>query len=212
LRGPGGWGKIRRELPENRTMRALPCCLAVVFLASACGGSSVQRVDADSTVDLSGRWNDTDARLVATGLIQEFLASERFQEFAEKHGDTPPSVIIGTVVNRSLEHIDVRLLGDQFERAISDSGKVTFVANASERGELRREKVDQLSNASQDTRKDLGQERGADLMLKGEITSIADAAGGKTMVYYQVNLKLIDLLTNEKVWVGEKKVKKVIGR
>ena len=49
-------------------------------------------------------------------------------------------------------------------------------------------------------------------MLKGQINTITDAAGKTTLKYYQTELELIDIETNEKVWIGQKKIKKVVGR
>ena len=36
---------------------------ALAAAAAGCGGKSVTRIDEDETVDISGRWNDTDSRL-----------------------------------------------------------------------------------------------------------------------------------------------------
>ncbi|MBM4386883.1 MAG: penicillin-binding protein activator LpoB, partial [Deltaproteobacteria bacterium] len=90
--------------------------------------------------------------------------------------------------------------------------KAKFVASKEEREEIREEKGDQLEHASEETKKDVGQEYGADFMLKGEINAIEDRAGGKAVVSYQVNFELIDIETNEKVWFGEKEIKKVIEK
>jgi len=61
-----------------------------------------------------------------------------------------------------------------------------------------------------ETAKELGQEKGADYMLKGTINSIVDSFEGQRVVYYQVDLELIDLENNTKVWIGNKKIKKFI--
>jgi len=70
--------------------------------------------------------------------------------------------------------------------------------------------VDQAKNASVKTAKSMGQEYGADFMLKGQINSIDDQAGKQALKYYQVELELIDMTTNEKVWIGQKKIKKTV--
>jgi len=56
----------------------------------------------------------------------------------------------------------------------------------------------------------MGQEHGADFMLKGQINTINDAAGKQEVKYYQVELELINMLTNEEAWIGQKKIKKVV--
>jgi hypothetical protein len=43
--------------------------LVFIFLVAACAGPSVKRTEVDETIDLSGKWNDTDSRLVAEEMI-----------------------------------------------------------------------------------------------------------------------------------------------
>ena len=40
--------------------------------------------------------------------------------------------------------------------------------------------------------------------------TIIDAAAGKAVRFYQVELELINLESNEKVWIGQKKLKKLV--
>ena len=58
--------------------------------------------------------------------------------------------------------------------------------------------------------KSMGKERGADFMLVGGIDQINDSVEGKQVRYYQVELEMIDLESNEKVWIGQKKIKKLV--
>jgi hypothetical protein len=67
-------------------------------------------------------------------------------------------------------------------------------------------------HSSEETMKGPGEEVGADFMLIGTINSIRDEAGGKVMMFYQTNLELVNMANNIKVWVGEKKIKKLIKR
>ena len=57
--------------------------LVVAALAvSACGIKRVSRVDPNSVTDLSGRWNDTDSRLVANELIGQSLGASWARDWA----------------------------------------------------------------------------------------------------------------------------------
>ncbi len=58
----------------------------------------------------------------------------------------------------------------------------------------------------------MGQEIGADYMLKGSINTIVDAVSGEQARFYQVDMTLIDLASNRKVWVGQKKIKKTVEK
>jgi penicillin-binding protein activator len=188
--------------------------LFVVLFASsmlfACG-QSVTRVDANKVTDLSGNWNDTDSRLVAQEMVQDVLSRNWLSNFTRKKGK-PPTVIVGSVRNLSHEHINTRTFISDIERELINSGDVNFVASAGERQEIRDERKDQDLNASEATRKAMGQETGADFMLQGTINSIVDATSGEQARFYQIDLNLIDLATNRKVWIGQKKIKKTIQK
>jgi hypothetical protein len=57
----------------------------------------------------------------------------------------------------------------------------------------------------------MGMEVGADFMLIGEINQINDQEGGEQVRFYQVDLTLINIETNVKSWVGQKKIKKYVA-
>jgi len=186
--------------------------VAAVTLAviSACG-QQVTRVETDTVVDLSGNWNDTDSRLVADEMIQDALSQSWLSRFNREQGK-PPTVIVGEVRNLSHEHINTRTFIADMERALINSGEVDFVASSEEREEIRSERKDQDLHAAEQTRKAMGQEIGADFMLKGTINTIIDAISGEQVRFYQVDLTLIDLANNRKVWLGQKKIKKTIEK
>jgi penicillin-binding protein activator len=185
----------------------------LVFLAlSVAGcGTEVKRMDAAEVKDLSGAWNDTDSQQVSEEMIRDVMARAWLSEFTRTK-KRQPAVIVGEVRNLSHEHINVNTFVSDLERAMINSDKVQFVASSTEREEIRGERKDQDVNASEDTRKAMGQEKGADFMLKGTINTIIDASGSTQLRYYQVDLTLISLVDNRKVWVGQKKIKKLVER
>ena len=184
--------------------------LIVVTIVAACG-TKVTRIETDEVVDLSGRWNDTDSQLVAEGMINDCLNHPWANQFLLKTGRTP-DLIVGTIRNKSSEHISIETFTKDLERAIINSGKASFVASSEERSAIRAERRDQDLNAAFESRKAAGQEAGADYMLIGSINSIVDRLDNERVVYYQVNLELIDMTDNRKVWIGDKKIKKFVER
>ncbi len=195
----------------KRNAIAVLMCGALCVLCVAGCGKKVTRVAPDSTIDLSGKWNDTDSRLVADEMIGDCLSRPWYTAgYANK---VPvPTIIVGDVRNKSHEHINVETFVKDLERTLINSGKVEFVANKSERLQIREEVADQMVNSSEETRKDGGEESGADLMLIGSINTIADQEGNKAVMYYQINLELIEIETHKKLWIGDKKIKKYITR
>jgi len=193
----------------KRGFIATTTVIVLASLLSACG-PSVERIRPDETRDLSGLWNDTDSRLVSEEMINDCLSRPWISNFQTKQ-HKPPAVIVGTVRNLSHEHINVQTFTNDMERALINSGRVEFVASKAERSEIREERADQDLNASAASRKAMGQELGADFMLQGTINTIIDTDGKHQVRYYQVDLTLISLVDNRKVWLGQKKIKKFLS-
>jgi uncharacterized protein (TIGR02722 family) len=180
----------------------------IIILALACR-RTVTRVDSDQTIDLSGRWNDTDSRLVAEEMTKDMLNRPWRNDFETAKGKKP-TMIVGIITNKSIEHIEPETFVKDMERECVNTGLVRVVQNSDLREKIRTERADQQQFASQETTKKWGRELGADYMLFGTINSIVDVYNKRQVTYYQVNLELADLETNEIVWIGEKKIKKYI--
>lgn len=192
-------------------MKKILITMLLLPLLFACG-TKVERMDVDVTKDLSGKWNDTDSRLVAETMIQECLNGAWYAKAVKETRGKEPVVIVGTVVNDTMEHINTGAFVEELQRALINSGKIEFVASSSERGEIRQERLEQDEYASEATRKSFGQEVGADYMLSGVLSSIVDQEGRKSVVFYQVNLKLINIETNKILWNGQKQIKKYVAK
>ena len=182
------------------------------MILSGCGAKkTVSRIEPEQVTDLSGRWNDTDSRLVSQEMINDCLNHPWLNQHMTKTAKKP-IIIVGSMRNKSSEHIAVKTFVNDIERAFINSGQVTVVASATDREELRSEKEDQRIFASPETIKEMGRELGADYMMTGEINTIVDQEGGRKVIFYQVDLTLTSIETNVKVWLGQKKIKKFISR
>jgi uncharacterized protein (TIGR02722 family) len=180
----------------------------LIFIAGC--STKVTRVSTDSTIDLSGRWNDADSRLVAEEMIRDCLSQRWLYKWDQMN--KRPTVILVKITYSSHEHINTGTFSKDLERSLLNSGKVDFVANKNEREQLREEKSDQAENATARTAKSAHEEIGADLMLIGSINTIVDQEGNRAVLYYQTNMELVDLESHQKVWIGEKKIKKYVER
>jgi penicillin-binding protein activator len=191
--------------------RVAALVLLLAGLAGCGAETKVTRVDAGVVTDLSGRWNDTDSRMVAESMVKEALEYPWLSNFSQTNR-RQPVVVVGTVLNNSHEHINVQTFVTDLERELTNSQKITFVAGKSEREEVRVERKEQAMYSREDTQKAPGKEIGADYMMKGTIATILDEADGTKAMFYQVDLQMVDLESNAKVWFGQKKIKKVIEK
>ncbi len=179
------------------------------MIISSCS-RQVTRVSTDQAIDVSGNWNNTDSRLVAEEMTQTILGGKWLPTHLEEKKGKRPVVVVGVVKNKSHEHIDAETFVKDVEQAFIKSERVRLVQGGKKREELRAEKADQQDNASVSTMKKFGLENGADYILQGSINSIVDSHKRKKVVYYQVNLELTDIQTNEVVWIGDKKIAKYV--
>ncbi|HWV71938.1 MAG TPA: penicillin-binding protein activator LpoB, partial [Pseudosphingobacterium sp.] len=200
--------KYKNYMQLKRLTLALAITASSVFIFSC--ARQVTRVSPDEAIDISGNWNNTDSRMVADEMTKTILGSGWLSDHLEKQAGKKPVVIVGMVQNKSHEHIDAETFVKDVEKAFLQTQRVRLVQGGKKREELRAEKADQQDNASLSTMKKFGLENGADYILQGSINSIVDSHKRQKVVYYQVNLELTDIQTNEVVWIGEKKIAKYV--
>ena len=184
--------------------------LSSAMLFDSCKGTQqVTRVDANTIIDLSGRWNETDSRLVAEEMVSDMMLRPWLVEF-EKATGKRPVFVVGIVKNKSHEHIAVETFIKDIEKSVLNIGKVRLVTAGEAREKLRKERADQNEFATPSSISKWGKELGADFILQGVLNSIVQENGKQKIVFYQTNMELTNMETNEKVWIGDKKIKKVI--
>ena len=183
--------------------------LALLLAVSACG-KSVSRREASEAIDLSGRWNDTDSQQVSQSMIKDALSWGWIDEWQRSKGRKAVVMAYG-VKNRSSEHINTQTFMKDLERAFLRSGRVSVVADQEQRLSTREERAEQQQGLTANPAR-IGKELGADFVLTGVLNSIVDQEGGQSVVFYQTNLELINVESNEKVWIGDSKIKKFVEK
>lgn len=184
--------------------------------APACGGSgfSVVRTNPGSSEggDLSGYWNDQDARQVAESMITQALQDPWVSEFQQRNDGRRPVIKLKGVIKRTDDrNVNELYFTKQVERALLKSRRVRVVAAAVQEDINVRERDRQSQHASDETAKSQGEEVGADFTLQTFVNSQNETdGGGRSVRAYLVQMELLDVQTNEKVWIGEEPIRKVI--
>jgi len=193
-------------------MKKIFLSFAAILLLTSCATTKITRMEPNTQTDLSGRWNDTDVKLVCRELIESSLSSPRVEQVRKSNGRTP-TVIIGRFRNDSDEQIDTEIITSNFRTAIINSGRLDFVAGGSAREEIRAERQDQqMGNTSDATAALLGKETGADFMLTGSVKTMVDRLDNRTAKTYIVTAELTSITTNTIIWTDQKEIKKDIVR
>jgi uncharacterized protein (TIGR02722 family) len=184
--------------------------ITLILLAMmACQTRQVTRLDPATEIDLSGRWNDTDSRKVADQMIYDLFDSDLFKNYAKAKTEKPV-IVVGTIRNKTSEHIDADNFVKKFEVVIHNSEMADLVESDEFRDKVRIERLEQQEFADPATVKQMGKETGADLMLFGEITSETDVYNNRRVVNYITTLFLTDIETNKRVWYGQNEIKKYV--
>jgi PBP1b-binding outer membrane lipoprotein LpoB len=144
-------------------------------------------------------------------MIGGMLGSAWLQRWGQKR-DGRPTLIIGPIRNKTMQHIDEEIFIKDIERNLVNSGEVQFVAAKDERRAIRAEREDQQTRATMESAAQMAQEIGADFMVLGTISSNVqeNLEGDKASMFYTVNLELINIEKNTKAWLNEKEVKKIV--
>lgn len=205
--------QIRRS--ASTVFRPLALPVAVTALAAATLGGcaptrEINRVDPKTPIDVDYRFNDVDARQVYIGMVNDALARPWIDNFVRENSGRRPVVIVGPVKNETQDYLDTKMFTTQIERELINSGKVRFVAMADQRDPIRAERLQGQEWSRPETRKQMKNELGADYIVLGRVADdkprTLDGRGG--VAYYQVNLEVIDLESNEKVFIGTQEIKK----
>jgi uncharacterized protein (TIGR02722 family) len=184
--------------------------LGLVLLS--CGSKpQVARVATTTVTDLSGNWNDTDARLTSGALIQDCFARPWLKKFTQDKSRAP-KIRVRKIVNKTSEHIDAQVFVKNIERAMVNSGDVDVVAQGGHELDSVNDEQDMGASGrvSDESAPSIGNQEGADYVMTGRIACIADSADGKTAKLYKVTFELIDSTTARKVWIGDHEIKKMV--
>ena len=185
---------------------------------SACASSSnrsVVRTTADSTVggDLSGYWNDIDAQQVAKTLTDQIVSERWLSEHYRLSGSEARPIIklMGVIKRTDDRNVNEQFFGKQLQRSLLKSGRVRVVASEGQADINLRERTRQARHASDASAKSHQNELGADYTLQTIINSQNETdGGGRSVRSYLVNMELVQIETQEVVWIGEHQIRKVV--
>ncbi len=193
------------------SLLALAALTTSTIAVSGCG-KTVERVDQNTVVDLSGDWNDVDSKQTAEAMIADSLKRPWADDFRTKKTRNPTVKVGRVVVRTDGDVINTEIFTNDLVREFINSGKVDVVASTNDTDQTRAERADQDKNASEATRKEGFQEQGSDFLLTGSIGVQNDQEGSEKVKFYSVDLKLTDVQSQRQVWIGNKKIKKIVKR
>jgi uncharacterized protein (TIGR02722 family) len=189
--------------------------IGLLFLASC---SSVGYDDPERVETLTIGYGSTDLQSLAAGMVESLVANPalNYMENSGKGDDKRIIMYIGSVENRTTEHIDTQGITDKMQTALLKSGKFRFKADMAGQAEIDEQIRFQTGRVREDMLRAYGKQIGADVVLYGTLRSIDKKKGSslesagvqKQDVYYQFILKCVNIDTAEIIWQEEEELRK----
>ncbi len=150
--------------------------------------------------------------MVAQEMIQDCLTRPWLEGFKAQNLGRLPVVRFHSIKNRSSDRIDTKFFSKQVERELLNSGQVEILAAMDEMTDVFNEQELEASKGGPDAG-DYSQELDADFILTGWVVTQNETDGyGRTVKAYLVTMELIDTKTTRKVWMGEKRIRKIVDQ
>lgn len=186
--------------------------LGAMTLAGCQSRTHVERVDSNSTQGLAtvDRLDFKDYQITAEGLINKMLASGRLDAHTK---DGPAVMMVSTIRNSSMQHIDTQLLTQRVTISLDQSEKVVTTTAHSGRGAIDPATAESRNLPNADlydpaTTQRRGTAIGPSLSLAGEITQLTRKEGRRSESYFMIYMVVTDLRTGLAVWQDAEEIVK----
>lgn len=181
-------------------------------LAGCRSHTHVERIESDSTQGLAtvNQLDFKDYQITAEGLINKMLSSGRLDPHTE---DGPAVMMVSTIRNSSMQHIDTQLLTQRITIALDKSEKIVTTTAHSGRGAIDPATAESrnLPNGGlydPSTTQRSGTAIAASLSLAGEITQLTRKEGRRSESYFMIYMVVTDLRTGLALWQDSEEIVK----
>lgn len=194
--------------------RVIPCIcagmLAVLAGAGCRSTSKVRYADPTAATALSTQFGASDLQQIAEKMVDSLLV---FPPIAKLTSKRQPVLLVDTVKNKTMQHIDTESITDSIRTRLIRSGKFRFIdrtTDAAAQAEIKIQKENGIVDPK--TAVQTGKQFGAEYLLTANLSEIKQSSGRVTDVYYKFTMNLKNLKTGIIEWADEKQIRKVKTR
>ena len=173
----------------------------LALLAAGCR-TTVEYGDATSSKPISTDFGSSDLQQIAATMVDSMLTDDILQDISV---DGPPLLIVDTVKNKTMQHIDTESVTDSIRTKLIRSRKFSFQDRTTEAA-LNEELAYQQGAAKDPVAS--GQQDAPRYMLTSNLTEIEQSQGRVKDVYYKFTMSLRDLKSGQLIWADEKEIRK----
>ncbi len=190
----------------NRILLPILSLITMTLIISACGPKAFTKGEYNDPNEvnlLDDKFNENDMQLLSNSLADQVIKSDEIRDLKSK-----PLIMVGRVNNRTAEHIDMKMLTDRMRTALIKTNKFRF-SDKEARDELSEEYNYQAGgNVDQKTAIKRGNQLGVEYIITGELGSNVQQVGKDKLVFYRLNMNLINVKTNVIEWSGDREIRK----
>ncbi len=200
-------------------MKHLTLAVILTSFAALQGCSSVQYGDPNETETVNIDFGSTDLQTFTKKMVKSLIDSPQlaYLDAPAKHEDKRVIVYMGTVDNRTKEHIDTEAITDSIRTELLQSGRFRFVADPKGQTQIGDQvRFQNDGRVDPEQAKKFGKQLGADMIVYGSLVSIekkkgrsVEAGGSKLEdVYYLFVLNAENIETGELIWSEKQEIRK----
>ncbi len=169
----------------------------MISLLVSCGSFEAKRVDSkesdEKALTITNKWLAQDTENVVQKVLTQMTKHKGYKRFRREHGGTP-TVFVGEVKNLTSEpYFPINDINDEFLNEVSASGDFILVDEAAREAILNEINYQNGDMVSEETRKEVGKQTGADLIIFGNVYMKPASRDGKTIKQYSVNIRMTDI-------------------
>ena len=181
------------------------------FAISGCASAPIVNYgDATSMKAISTDFGSSDLQQTAVAMVDSLLV---FPPIVEVINVRRPVLMVDSVKNKTMQHIDTESITDSIRTKLIRSGKFRFIDRTTDQAAINEIKTQQDSGlVDQNHAVAVGKQFGAEYILTGNISEIEQDNGKISDVYYKFTLNLKSLTTGILEWSDEKEIRKVARR
>lgn len=180
-------------------------CLMLAL--SGCASSQFSRGEFGDTKEvnlLNDKFTESTAEVLSKSVVEQLKTCPSLNPMKPL-----PFVYIEGINNQTEEMINLKMVSNQIKTSLIRSGKFRFIDKDGRQSLETEYQYNESGNVSGASRKNRGQQIGADLMLVGDLSSIVQEAGKDKTIYYQLDVQLTNVETGAIECVAVEKVRPV---
>ena len=189
--------------------RVLLLVLVLVIAVAGCGKKATREIDLATDKAEDADFSSADLFTITDGMINSMEANGFSHVYASQNmGEKPVMAIAKSLLNKTDEHVDTRLILEKIRTGMIKSNLAEFIDDQA--FDMALEQLNMQATDLYDNSKaaKIGNFVGAKYLLRGTITNLRKQDGRETLNYMNITLVIFEVETRLIKWTDEVEYKR----